>query len=968
MLTGKCDTDLLLTLCVSKSSRKNDQLSKDKDRRNSLLHALVTAYVRRTLAEDDNFVMQKLASTLALLYQNMGTEWQQPTRHILASVINGDFVSPSDLPRMESLLEMLSSRPPKQIASVFLLISTMSEDVNAKASGSTIQQHLSHDSEDALALVVYVLISYCRRFINSKLPSDIAPTTLSKPDAESLCVLALNALSHWAVMLKLQESITSSENTKYASSLAILGLQACLEMLNHDALGHLPLQALVTMQTISPKLVSKANPDLITDLRRYPFAQNWLKALTGGDFSPESLVFGELIEAILLDVDVTQPDYLRSGRYNGILELLLLLLRCEGTAVVEDEICGTMLEWANSIVEGFSDWDPDPVAERALSHFTQQVCEACLHKVKYPPEEFSNSSRSWDKDDNAAFREFRIDVEDFLQSAFSLLGKPLIDAIAISVRKEPPESDWTDFEASLCCLSAFSDTINSDADAYSDVVASVIGAHYFQRVLQSAETPGIAQKTCILFLSGMTSYFKHHSSLPQILNFLFSSLQQSSSATVASRAIYSLCDSQRSSLTEALPGFMASLGTIQQLRGMNRHRIYGAVAAIVQALPNEEDKVQPLREILNMVRRSAEQQDLPQQDHEQRVQANTDLLQTLAAVGRGLRDPDDKADRADDTSDNTSFWTSGIGSLVQKEVLELYLLIMREVSGMESYDLIEASCEFIKSGFPEKHPSPFKFDTATSARLVTDSVSLGSPNIDAVMSMASGLLASVDRADFQQFLICLIEVVLSGIHDLLTSKDSVAKIRDSAYPAATLDFMSRMFPRTHVRTLLEFEGVQQALGLCIELALVLLNQADPLPRRSAAQFIGAFTELSKPGKITDSAAKRNVEVVADAFNAKIIALLLQLVSGDCARSEIDLLSDQIRRYVIAQPMVFKSISRELVKDENAVLPQKALQATSLEDRQRFIAQVDGVRGSGRTNDIVKEWWGKCRGDKYTYIS
>jgi hypothetical protein len=959
---------LTLTIKIN-ADWQNDALSKDSRRRSSLLQALVESFVRLTLMEDEAFVLQKLASTLALLYQKVGSEWQHPVRHILASVIHGGYLPVSNLPTMKSLVARLSQRPEKQIASVFVLVKTLPEDVSAKLQGSSIQKELSLSSGDALELIECVLVGHCRKYLNSETPTSVPPTELPKRESEHLSLLALDVLPLWTSLLKLQEYVASSDEATAANASAISSLQACLQMLNSGALNEHPLQALVAIQALTPRLVMKAQPDFEPGFATFPFVQKWATGLVQGDFSSESMLLVELMEAILLHVDVTTPTYIRSGDYNGMLELVLLLLRCEGAAAVEDQACVTMLEICNSILEGFNDWDHDAAAEQYLSQFAKQACEACLHKVKYPSEELTVSTRSWDKDDLAAFREFRLDVGDFLQAAFTLLGKPLIEAISESVLRGPPGSSWADFEASLECLLAFSETINSSVETYSGLVTSVLGAHYFQQMLQSADVPDAARKTCITFLASMTSYLKSHPSLPQALNFLFSSLQQPSSATAASRAIHSLCDSQRASLIEALPGFMASLDTIDHLRGMNRNRIYGAVAAIIQALPSDEQKLQPLHEILNLLQRDFDQSQSVHVEDDLLLQLDTELLQTLAAIGRGLRDPADggPASEAPDLTPTVLFWVRGQGLQIQQQVLTIYRSIMQRIGQRASYDVVEAACDFISSGFPETHPSPFKFDNSTSTELIISNITLDTPNLDAVMSIASGLLAASTRADFQPYLQTLLHPTLAGMQQLLTCEGRIAKIRDSSYPAATLDFMSRLLPRTHAHTLLELTEAQQALHVCLELALIVLNEPDTLPRRSGAQFIGVFTELSKPGKVAEGVAKQNVEAVAQEYNPRIIASILRLVAGDCARSETDILSDQIRRYVIAQPMAFKNIGKEAIKEESAVLSEKALHATTLDQRTRFLAQVDTMRGSRKTNDVVRNFWVTCRGSEYSYI-
>jgi hypothetical protein len=450
----------------------------------------------------------------------------------------------------------------------------------------------------------------------------------------------------------------------------------------------------------------------------------------------------------------------------------------------------------------------------------------------------------------------------------------------------------------------------------------------------------------------------------QILNFLFSSLHQSSLVGSASRAIYTLCDAQRSSLTPALADFVSSLGTIADLRGVERHRIYGGVAAIIQALPNESLKMEPLNNVLDFLSAS-----LPPPvagTDEAMVTESTDTLQTLAAVGRGLRTPSDAPlDLEASPSPDIRFWTNGPGLPIQQRFLVMYQeLLQHSVSA--SSDLVEAACDFLKSAFTEEHPSPLKLSSSKSTELVVTLISLDSPNIDAVMGTASGLLASADKHEFQPNLHQLLARVNSCLQELFLRKQNGQSLEDSSFPSAVLDFISRLLSKW-IDSILNVDGGSEFLDQFVDLALKVIADADTLPRRSAASFISALVDVTRPGKPMSDTGVQALNQLIQGQSPRILAMLLRLVGGECARSELEVLTDPLRKYVTHQPLLFKNICREAMKAESNVLTQKALASTTLDQRLRVVAQLDALRGGRKSNEVVKDFWIACRGSEFGYV-
>ena len=966
---------LTLTIKIN-ADWENDNFGTENGMKDSLLEAVVSSYVRLTLAGDANFVLQKLCSTLTALQQRLGSYWHLPLRHIVACLAQQGFVQQQSLPELRDIIIAASHTSASQLTSAVRFATTLIEDSSTPDSmaNDPATAQLSASCLDVFQLLSYCMTSFCYEVIDVAPHNSLSDGTLSLGSdlfPVDLAHLCLQAVPLWITQLKTQATHAPKSELQATNHAVVQCIKRVLKCVEHDALTSAALQSLISIQQSSPRMLTRAEPGFPQSLGNLATVRNLVKALRDGDFSPEGVLLVDLLEAIMAQVDLSSPQYILSGDYAETLHILLGLLKCDGIAMVEDTTCQVALETIVMIIEGYTDWDDDSDCDgqalKYLKGFVQEACESCLTKIRLPSAQMNDATQSWDADDRACFHDFRMDVQDFLQSAFTILGSTLVEAIVHTVLRDTSEVSWPDFEASLFCLIAFSDTMTAEPERYDPLVEATLDSDYFKLVIQSPTVPDKARNTSIRFLTEMTAYLQRYPHLMQMLNFLFSSLHQPSLVSSASRAIYTLCDAQRSFLTPALPSFLASLGTVADLHGIERHRIYGGVAAVVQALPDDTAKVEPLLTILNCVSQAADRAGTNDPE-EPRIERLSDVLQTLAAVGRGLRAPNDAlVDLGSYATATDTFWTNGSGSAVQQQALGIYKHLLNISRGGADGEFIEAACDFLRSGFTEEHPAPLKFSSAVSTELVTVYISLNSPNIDSVMGCASSLLASSHRTGFEPFLAQLLQQVMKCAQELVTDLRSGHTLSDSNFPSASLDFVSRLLPKW-VETILGMHEGQSFLDLFVQIAVLVISEPDTLPRRSAASFFSALVDVSKPGKTLNEAVRHRLHAQIQHHSPAILAALLRLIGGECARSELEVLTDPLRRFVLHQPMLFKNICREAMQDKSGILSPKALQVTTLEQRLRFIAQMEALRGGRRSNDVVKEFWIACRGSGFGYIA
>lgn len=746
-----------------------------------------------------------------------------------------------------------------------------------------------------------------------------------------------------------------------------------------EALAPSVLQTLTTLEESSHGLLQRAIPGYAEYIIKSPQATLWVEQLTAGDFDPDAVAYMNYLEAAMNQVDVTSPDYLGNGACVEMLNQIERLVKCDGVAGIEDPVCQVALEILTSVVEGYGDWPESSPHQDSMKELVKRACGSVLEKIQMPSKELSIKTRTWDTDDRAKFQDFRYDVQDFLHDAFGILGEVLIEEIVNIVVTMDTATEWNVFEAGLFCLTAFSDTLANEAEKFDKYLMDAFGcARWRSSVQAELEVPERVRRIIIKVISENTGFLQRHTEfLVSSLNFLFTSLHMESSATAASRAIYTLCDTQRSMLIEALPQFMSSLNDASDVEPDARHRIYAAVGAIVQASPTEEAKVEPILQVLQQLQ-NASSTLAAQPNQDELSTRSVDILQTMGALSRGLRAPSDApVDLEMPRNHQSLFWIQGDGSQIQQKALQIYTDLLQSTNGQQDPLFVEAACDFIRAGFTEEHPSPFKFPNAKIPELLWVYMQLGCPQPDHIMSTASGYLASVDTTDPANEFHTLITMSIHSINNAVSAFKSQTTSVDSDFCAATLDFYNRLLPKW-APTLFSLPEAHDTVSLVIELALALTADSDTLPRRAGASFLTALFEasaqpaLTSPPPSSSSATSHppasTMTSILQTFAPRIIATVVHLLAGVCARSDIDALTETLKKAVSRQPLLTTRLLKEAVKDENHVLSPKALAATKPEQRARFASQVEMLRGQRRTNEVVREFWIACRGSGFGYVT
>lgn len=737
-----------------------------------------------------------------------------------------------------------------------------------------------------------------------------------------------------------------------------------LQLLHQPESVDLCIPCLASLQANSATLLAKTVPEYVSVINQTHFVQQWIEDMLVGEYGSEAATYIEFLDNVFSQADFAKDLWLKDEAMLETLAIIEKLIHCKGAAMVEDEVCQPILDFVTAIAEGYSDWSEPSTFDDELQSFLRRVCLAVLKKCQLPSSELDAQTNSWDEDDWVAFEDYRFSASDFFQTAFGILGPTLAQEIASAISVQ---QDWSMFEAGMFVLTSLSDSLSNEPERCDPYLNQVFSSRSWQGIV-SADTqiPSRVCRISIKLLGETTSYLQRNSQhLLTSLNFLFRCLQIRSLSREAARAILNLCDSQRSFLVQALPDFLQTLSSLQDLSLSSSCKLITSISALIQALPSEHDKISPINNLLKIIQNleATHTTNPPIQDNEI-FDPLFDRMSMLAAMAKGLQSPADTPINLDaPVHPDSDFWTTGRGQATQQNIISMLADPWNNIS-QPNTSLVSQICDFLKAGFKEQHPTATKFSSDTSTQLLTSLIHLNNPNLDSTLGAVSCFLASSSPdqhiSNFNVLLSQILTITQQSLQQLSTSPEFSPS-------TAILDFLGRAFPKYGIHIL---TTLPETMPIFLDYAVILLRSSDTLPRREAASFFSTFLEYSPPFSTVMQNQQANLAMTTllNHYSANILGLTIHLLAGQCARSEIEVLAQLLRAFVKNQSQRSKQILGEAMRPEAGVLSHQALDGTTLELRMRFVRQVEGLRGGRKTNEIVRQFWGACRGGQYAYLT
>ncbi|KAI1412971.1 ARM repeat-containing protein [Hypoxylon sp. FL1857] len=670
------------------------------------------------------------------------------------------------------------------------------------------------------------------------------------------------------------------------------------------------------------------------------------------DVDDEEVHFGLLMLAFA-DFQVIELMDGTNERAQRLLTNLVGLLRANGYPGVDNKIFVPILEFMGSFVEDLLDtlheadstdkvqWDKPPVWQ-----IMQAVSESS-RKIQYPSIHIYNS---WDSTERVAFGDARKDVADFMQSVYTLIGKQLVTIFAANLLEALPRSSWAELEAAAFCLGALSDCV-SDGTSCDDILTKVFGSPLFDLLRQGQSVvPVRARQTCLSLIERYSEYFGNHPEfLPAALNLLFSAVADRHLAMPSSKSIYTLCSSCRSLLTLEVDAFLEQYGALRNndLDSLAEERVVGAIASIIQAMPEDPRKINAFQRLLTIVVVDADVSlqlssypegsllppdnpsilrayDLNQRPtaevptSEVSLQLAIRALRCLSSIAKGLQAPTESVD-LDAGYDSPETPTDPNLNQIHVDVMNLLVRLKETFSS--NFEVVDVICGILRAGFSETEPGPFVFPP----QMVTEfMIGRWQNRVATVVNTASVFVTSLNSGNQRKYLLGVLGQLLPWVFGLLNQLSEPEQ--DPELAQYGLEFAQRVMAR---RPEIFMSQPSNMLEFLFMFALKLLNGNEPLPKAAAAEFWTTFISIQTDDQNTQAIINNAMTYLGP----KLSESLIQNIGGKASRSELDKLSEPLKK-LVAQHVQARQWLQAALQD-----PAFPSENVSPEDKELFLKKI-----------------------------
>ncbi|KAK7934986.1 hypothetical protein PG985_000481 [Apiospora marii] len=785
---------------------------------------------------------------------------------------------------------------------------------------------------------------------------------------------AIDALHEW---MTYGERIPNDHLTSNLRPL----LRPTIECLLVDDIYEAAIEILTDALNNWQSFFSKDDYDLLYSLFDSDWSQKRYQELVQGDFDFAAVKFGLLMIAFG-DAQITELLNPKNERAQRFLAGLLGLLAAQGHLVAEDKIFVPALDFWATLIESMTDdlfsdpeqpinWNIPPLS------FLMQVVSHCWRKIQYPHISVYNA---WDSTERVGFSDARKDVCDLLQTMYTLAGDSLITVFVDLTTQSLSNTAWAELEAAAFCLGSLSDCL-PDNDSCDAALSKVFGSQLFDLLRQGhSVVPVRTRQTCLSLIERYSEYFVRRAEfLPAALNLLFGALNESHLAGPSAKSIYRLCSSCRSILTPEVGAFLEQYGMIRNsvpMDSLTEERVVGAIASIIQAVPEEQPRLSAFHQLLMLIASDIEKAiqlksitfmlepsdptvmrafDLnqlpthPVPGHEVALQVAVRALRCLLGAAKGLQSPSDTPINLD--ADETSITVKISPELEQIQTNIMSVLAQTKATFHDSLQVMSDINHVVRAGFSETEPGPFVFPPQMVVDLLTSPWQVAAPT---AVNTAQVFLSYVQngnyRGQMRQVIDQLLPWVISYIgmlghpsNDPELAQFSLEFIQKAIQRCP--DVLSRVQPHSNAEYIFTF-------------AIEMLNGKEPLPKAAAADFWTSFITL----KSDDEGTQRTIEGAMNQFGPTLAQSLIQNIGGNAARSELDKLSDPLKKLVFQNVHARQWLEAALNDDS---FPSDKV---TLADRSMFLKKITSLRGSRATNQVVKEFWVSCRGTGLGYTS
>lgn len=901
-----------------------------------------TQLLRWLLARKDQkrFVAVKILATLSTLFIKYPHAWPGCIASVCASLASGEpmlSVSEQHLGNLENAIVGFSDHD-LYVAAQFC--QTLVEDINKEAQIDT----------KALPATDVLLQS-------SAVFARVVATCVSNRPSE-LAMIAVECVGQW-VSFFTPSKIRGTEVAQFDSMLLDL-LAAQDEELYHKA-----MQTTADLYVYYSAYFSSASKTRIEQF----LVQNAGQATEIDEDTLEGRL-GPYIRLCLVYCEKNLAEFLSAGdgpNYATVLDTIVRVSAAD-VRIVDDPVVAEVLEfWSNYVEEIVSGGFLSDRNTRSNS-YVLRVIDAFWTRIRLPP---AADFRQWSRDEIDKFNSFRSDFCDFLETAYPVAGTSLFELLTSSVTNniqasvQPDGSrdysrmNWLEIEASLYCLTGLSDIVGDSGEEYS-IVKGVFSSSLW-RDLSVCDHSRIRQ-TAVNLIGAYDTFFERESGreyLAPTLRYLFESLSSGGGLSLtASRSIQKLCMSSRRHLTGMIDSFIdayVSLRLYSVLETVSHERTVLALSYVVQALDTLDAKTEYIAKLLEILLGQIESavQTLGSAAGEERgevISRTASLLKCIVNLGKGLQAPEDVSLSAEELAHHKAFWDADPHGIRQRLLMVINEFTINNQMLAQIPLFCESCCDIIRAGFSESLANPFVFDVDTVVEFIVVKYNVGPlPTYTYLIELASCLVTShsVDPTS-------PVDVTISRLLGVFMST-GVSTEYEPDVSAACLKFLSQIWKK-HSGVLLRNPQLEQVS----QFALAMVNSNERFVLRAAIAF---WTDLISLRTADESLTVIRNNVIGTCGQA-LIEIVVQKISGDSTRSDLQSYTDLLKKVVASYPME----SRQWLTHSVINAPHRALSQTDEAERSRFVTKVLNLRGGRETNKVAKDFWLRSRGISEDYAS
>jgi hypothetical protein len=638
-----------------------------------------------------------------------------------------------------------------------------------------------------------------------------------------------------------------------------------------------------------------------------------------------------------------------------LLNYIIYLSGLPGKPGVEDPIAVDCLEFWTSYVEDIEDMDVPKENHREI---VQHVINSYFPKIMFPP---NNQYESWNPENKEAFMSFRRDFTDFMEYAYPIVGLELFGYLVENVYNTLNEAvdnnggrdynrlNWEALEGSLYCLNGFAETIEDSDEAYTRVKA-LFSTSLLDDLPMANNTK--VRQTAVNLLGSLDSFFEREDGKPylsQALEYLFKSLRVSSMSLTASKSIQKLCASSRSSLIHLLPELMEvykSLSLFSGLHSTAHDRTVNAIACIIQALPDLQQKAQYVDQLVGMIIQQIER--VLNNPDEQMIEWCGVLLHSLATVGKGLQIPEDVPNVSSEEAQTImDFWDMDSYNIRKRITHVIKALAIDQDPLNKQSDICKACCDIFKAGLCEVVSGPFVFPIDTILTFITAKYQQGplstySPLVDLSCCVVTSPPVEKSSSEVSAKYVNVLLECFFG-HHIETNQEPDVQ-------SGQLKFLTQVCQ--HKFTLF---ATHPHVDVMAQFATHMLSSNDSFVLRGACQFWCKFINNTSSG---DPSIKERQDMIFQVVGPQIVATLSEKISGGAIRSDLEYYSDVVKRIIFKYPMVSKPWFLTHIVEHPI---SGSLARRDEKFRRDVVTRLFNLRGARETATVIKEFWLSCRG-------